>query len=80
MNSLGNLNDILHEQLERLNELDATDTKKLNAEMKRTKAMGEVAKAITSNAKVVLQSIELRADLQGEKSADATVPMMLDGD
>lgn len=81
MNSLGNLNDVLHEQLERLNELDATDIAALDAEVKRTKAMGEVAKAITSSAKVVLDSIQMRYELQGARiAADTEMPKMLDGD
>lgn len=54
-NKLTDLNNHLFAQLERLSDEEATGDK-LNEEIERSKAMGQVANNIITNAKLVLEA------------------------
>ena len=74
-NTLGDLNNHLFAQLERLNEEDLTGDK-LNEEINRTKAITGIATQIIANGSLVLQATKLAED---HMNADITVPKMLEG-
>lgn len=75
-NTLGRLNEVLFEELERLNAIDATDKDALHAEVERSKAVQGVAKEINASASTILASAELKASLRGIKM---TTPKLLEG-
>ena len=76
-NTLGRLNEVLFEELERLNALDVTDGEALRAETARSKAVQEVAREINASAKTVLDTARMRAEWAGAKQA--RTPKMLEG-
>ena len=56
-NDLGSLNNYLFEELERLNDdEELADEEKLNKEIKRSKAVTDVAQTIINNANTVLDA------------------------
>lgn len=57
---LTNLNETLHEQLERLNN-DEMSAEQFETEIKRTKAISDISSQIIDNAKLVLEGAKLRA-------------------
>lgn len=63
-NNLNSLNDYLFEQLERLND-DETLEKEENfeKEIKRTKALTEVAKTIIDNANTIINATKLANEI-----------------
>lgn len=74
-NTLGDLNGYLFEQLERLNDEDL-DEDTLKTELRRSKAVAEVAKQIIENGKLVLDAqkfIDKRTD------AEIVLPKLLEG-
>lgn len=73
-NNLTDLNNHLFEQLERMNDEDLTD-EQLDKEIKRTKAMTEIAGKIIDNASLGLQAEKLRIEY-GRR--DVTLPEMLE--
>lgn len=75
-NTLGDLNNHLFAQLERLNDEEITE-EKLEDEIIRSKAVIGVSKQIIANANVVLRakSIELEYGKNNEKE----MPKMLEG-
>lgn len=75
-NTLGDLNNHLFAQLERLNDEEITE-EKLEDEIIRSKAVIGVSKQIIANANVVLKakSIELEYGKNNEKE----MPKMLEG-
>lgn len=70
-NTLGDLTNHLFMQLERLNE--DMEPEKMDAEIRRAKAVTGVAQQVISNANTMLRAIEYR-DVSGDPSA---VPRML---
>lgn len=74
-NTMGDLNNILFEELERLNDTDLKG-EELEKEMERAKAINEVSKQVIANAKTVLAAAKFRDD---HLNADMSVPRMLTG-
>lgn len=74
-NTLGDLNGYLFEQLERLNDEDL-DEDTLKTELRRSKAVAEVAKQIIENGKLVLDAQKF-----SDKRTDAEIvlPKLLEG-
>lgn len=72
-NRLTNLNDVLFEQLDRLNDDELTG-EELVAEIKRTKAVTGVSTQIIENSKVALEGAKLRAEYR----QDIDMPNMLE--
>lgn len=74
-NTLGDLNNILFETLERLNDDEITG-EKLAEEIERSKAITHVASKIIDNGKLVLEAQVAHAE---RMNADMTKPKMLEG-
>lgn len=74
-NTLGDLNNHLFAQLERLSDEDVKG-EELQVEIMRANAITSVAKEIISNANIVLQAQKL---MDNKINADEKVPRMLKG-
>ena len=74
-NTLGDLNNHLFAQLERLGEEELSGDKLLE-EIARSKAISEIAKNVIENANVVLQAQKHMDEFRG---TDSTMPRMLEG-
>lgn len=75
-NTLGDLNNHLFAQLERLNDEELTG-EDLEKELKRSKGITDLAEKIISNANIVLRATKLKSDLIDDRM-DST-PKMLEG-
>lgn len=75
-NTLGDLNNHLFAQLERLNDEELVG-EALEQEISRAKAVGDIATKIISNASIVLQAEKFKAETLGRAKAEA--PKMLEG-
>ena len=83
MNNMDSLADYMFEEMERLNEIDLDDEsdevlERLDAEIKRAKAMGNIAQNIVATGHTILEAKRFAADYVGIK-ADTTIPRMLEG-
>ena len=74
-NTLGDLNNHLFMQLERLTDEDMTE-EDLEKELKRSKAVIDIADGIIKNGALVLEGQKF---LDGKWNADASLPTMLEG-
>lgn len=72
-NTLGDLNNHLFTQLERLND-DDLQGEKLSNEIDRSKAISDIAKNVIENGKLVLEAQKFKDD---KWNADAELPEML---
>lgn len=75
-NTLGDLNNILFEELERLND-NSLSGEELTQEMNRAKAITGVATQVVMNARTVLDVAKFQDD---RIDIDSPVPRMLVGD
>ncbi|MGD9678407.1 MAG: hypothetical protein AB7V16_08700 [Vulcanibacillus sp.] len=73
---MGDLNNHLFAQLERLGEEDLQG-ENLQEEIERAKAVTSIANQIISNGNLVLQAEKFKAETLGRSKADA--PKMLEG-
>jgi hypothetical protein len=74
-NTLGDLNNHLFAQLERLND-EELNGEKLEEEIQRAKSITSVASQIISNGSLVLEAKKLSDD---RMNAETIVPKMLEG-
>lgn len=75
-NTLGDLNNHLFAQLERLGDEDLKGDA-LIEEMNRAKAINDIAKGIISNGNLVLQAEKFKVETLGKSNVEA--PKMLEG-
>lgn len=75
-NTLGDLNNHLFAQLERLGDEDL-EGEKLQEEIERAKAVTVIASQIISNGNLVLQAEKFKAETLGRSNSNA--PKMLEG-
>lgn len=75
-NTLGDLNNHLFAQLERLGDEDLKG-EELQEEMNRAKSVTAIASQIISNGNLVLQAEKFKAETLGKSNAEA--PKMLEG-
>lgn len=76
-NTLGDLNNHLFAQLERLSDEDLTGDQ-LKEEIERARAVTSVSHQIISNGSLVLQGQRFSAEYHGRKSVEK-IPDMLEG-
>lgn len=76
-NDLGRLNEVLFEELDRLNAMDADDRDAVALEVSRAKAVQGIASQITASSQIVLDTVKLRAEWAGSRMAKT--PPMLNG-
>lgn len=77
MNTLGDLNNKLFEQLERLSNKNLND-KELAKEIERAKAIKDISTQIISNANTVLRAKAFSTNTLGR--SQTSIPRMLDGE
>ena len=77
-NTLGDLNNHLFAQLERLSDEDLKGDE-LKEEMGRAKSINDVASRIIANASIVLQAKKATNDFLEEYGVEGKLPKMLEG-
>ena len=75
-NTLGDLNNHLFAQLERLSD-EGLEGDKLKEELLRSKSVADIAKNIIENAKIVLDAKKFETEILGR--SQVTSPKMLEG-
>lgn len=80
MASLGDLNDRIFRELDRLEELDMSDKDMREAEIDRAHAIEGLASVTISNARTVIDAIRLQRDAEIGIAGAVAVPKMLTGD
>lgn len=75
--TLGRLNEILFEELERINQVDASDRDAVKDEIARSKAIQGIAKEVNESARTMLDTARFRAEWAGARQAQ-TPPMLED--
>ena len=75
MNSLWRLNEVLFNELDRLDEIDVTDEDATKREIERSRAIEGTAKAIIENGKTILTATRMRAEF----GMGVDVPKLLEG-
>ena len=75
--NVSQLNEALGEQINRL-KISNTSTDALDNEIKRSKAMAEVARQIIDNNKVALEAMKLKADYHGSTAINIPSQMLLE--
>lgn len=73
---MGRLNGYLFDELERLSELDTSDSEAMRNEIARSKAIEGLAQATVNNANVILRVSELRCEYS---NARFQMPKQLEG-
>ncbi len=76
-NTLLKLNDVLFDQLDRLNTIDVKNKEELDNEIARSNAVTDTAVQIISNANTLIRAKKLKDD---NLRADSKLPKMLDYD
>ena len=74
-NTLGDLNNHLFAQLDRLSDKELKG-EKLQEEISKAKAVGDIAARIIANGSLVLNAMKFKDDMW---NADAKLPVMLEG-
>jgi len=75
-NTMGRLTDALFAELERLEQVDASDRDALRAEIDRSRAVQGIAKELNESAKTILDTARYRAEWAGARTA--AMPKMLE--
>lgn len=75
-NTLGDLNNHLFMQLERLNDEDIKGDE-LQEEINRAKAISDIASKVIANGSLILQAKKVQADTLGRENTE--MPKMLEG-
>lgn len=76
-NVMGRLQDALFAELDRLGEIDLSDTEALKAEVERSRAVEGIAQVTIANVGVAIEATRLKA--QYTQNATVAMPKMLEG-
>lgn len=77
VNVMGRLQDALFAELDRLGEIDLSDTEALKAEVERSRAVEGIAQVTIANVGVAIEATRLKA--QYTQNATVAMPKMLEG-
>lgn len=70
-NKISDLNNILFEQMERIND-DSLTEEELNIAIKKADAINSIAKTVVDNARNVIQAQKMLAECDGYRKVDMT--------
>lgn len=74
-NTLGDLNQVLFNELDRLVSADSEDA--VRVEVSRAKAVKEVAETILENSRCAMDAVKLGYDIAGGKVATVAAPLTM---